>query len=77
VLGVLRDEVAAALRDLSPRERRTLEIHFGIGADRPSTLEEAGKSFGLTRERARQIEAQALEKLRHHPKSERLRVYWE
>jgi RNA polymerase primary sigma factor len=77
VLGVLRDEVAAALRDLTPRERQALEMHFGIGADRPATLEEAGKAFGLTRERVRQIEAQALEKLRRHPRTERLKVYWE
>jgi DNA-directed RNA polymerase sigma subunit (sigma70/sigma32) len=52
-------------------------MHYGIGADRPATLEEAGKEFGLTRERVRQIEAQALEKLRHNPRAARLRVYWE
>jgi len=77
VLGVLRDEVAAALSDLSPKERRALELHFGIGAPRPATLEEAGRAFGLTRERVRQIEAQALEKLRRHPATERLKVFWE
>jgi RNA polymerase primary sigma factor len=77
LLGVLRDEVAAALRDLSPKERRALEMHFGIGIDRPATLEEAGKAFGLTRERVRQIEAQALDKLRRRPATERLKVFWE
>ena len=77
VLGVLRDEVALALGSLSPKERKTIELHYGIGADRPATLEEAGKAFGLTRERVRQIEAQALAKLRAHPSTARLRVYWE
>lgn len=77
VLGVLRDEVATALGSLSPKERKTIELHYGIGADRPATLEEAGKAFGLTRERVRQIEAQALAKLRAHPGTDRLRVYWE
>ncbi len=77
VLGILRDEVAAALNELSPRERRALEMHFGIGADRPATLEEAGRAFGLTRERIRQIEAQALAKLRRRPSIERLRIFWE
>jgi RNA polymerase primary sigma factor len=77
LLGVLRDEVATALRDLTPKERRALELHFGIGIDRPATLEEAGKAFGLTRERVRQIEAQALDKLRRRPATERLKVFWE
>jgi RNA polymerase primary sigma factor len=77
LLGVLRDEVAAALSDLTPKERRALEMHFGIGIERPATLEEAGKAFGLTRERVRQIEAQALDKLRRRPATERLKVFWE
>jgi RNA polymerase primary sigma factor len=77
VLGVLRDEVAAVLHQLSAKERRALELHFGIGHDRPATLEEAGKAFGLTRERVRQIEAQALAKLRRSPSTERLKVYWD
>ncbi|MGI8423513.1 MAG: RNA polymerase sigma factor RpoD/SigA [Chloroflexota bacterium] len=77
VLGVLRDEVASALRSLSPKERKTIELHYGIGADRPATLDEAGRAFGLTRERVRQIEAQALAKLRSHPSTARLRPYWE
>ena len=77
LLGVLRDEVASALTALSEKERRTLELHFGLRGDQPATLEEAGRAFGLTRERVRQIEAQALDKLRRHPASKRLRVYWE
>jgi RNA polymerase primary sigma factor len=77
LLGVLRDEVAGALLHLSPRERRALEMHFGIGCDHPATLEEAGRAFGLTRERVRQIEVQALDKLRRAPCTERLKPYWE
>ena len=77
ILGVLRDEVTHALADLNPKERRTIELHYGIGAEKPATLEEAGRAFGLTRERARQIEAQALEKLRRHPRTARLKAYWE
>ncbi len=77
LLGVLRDEVASVLRTLSDKERRTLELHFGLGDDQPGTLEEAGKAFGLTRERVRQIETQALDKLRRHPESQRLKVFWE
>ena len=77
LLGVLRDEVAAALSDLSPKERKALELHFGIGVERPATLEEAGKAFGLTRERVRQIEAQALDKLRRRPATQKLRIFWE
>jgi RNA polymerase sigma factor (sigma-70 family) len=77
LLGVLRDEVALALAALSEKERKTLELHFGLAGDQPATLEEAGKAFGLTRERVRQIEAQALDKLRRHPSSKRLKVFWE
>jgi len=77
LLGVLRDEVAVALAALSEKERKTLELHFGLAGDQPATLEEAGRAFGLTRERVRQIEAQALDKLRRHPSSKRLKVFWE
>ena len=55
-----RDAVLA----LSERERRVLELRFGIGADTPRTLREVGRHLGLTRERIRQIEKQAVEKLR-------------
>lgn len=57
--------VRRALRDLTPRERRVLSLHFGIGQRRAYTLEEIGRKFGLTRERIRQIELKALKKLRH------------
>jgi RNA polymerase primary sigma factor len=54
-----------SLRGLTPRERRVLRMHFGIGQRRAYTLEEIGRTFQLTRERIRQIELNALQKLRH------------
>lgn len=67
--GALRQAIAQALRDLSPREQRILEMRFGIGGSAEHTLEEVGKVFGVTRERIRQIEARALGKLRMARKS--------
>jgi RNA polymerase primary sigma factor len=57
--------VAEALAELTPREQRILRMRFGIGGTADHTLEEVGREFGVTRERIRQIEAKALEKLRH------------
>jgi RNA polymerase primary sigma factor len=66
-----RDQaVRQALKDLTPRERRVLSLHYGIGQRRAYTLEEIGRKFGLTRERIRQIELKAVKKLRqpqHRP----------
>ena len=62
---MVREQVAMALSTLAPRERTVLELRFGIGEDRPRTLREVGAVFGVTRERARQIEAKALKKLRN------------
>jgi RNA polymerase primary sigma factor len=63
--SALRQVVGEALADLTPREQHILRMRFGIGDGTDHTLEEIGKEFGLTRERIRQIEAKALEKLRH------------
>ena len=60
----LTDQMQRALSRLSPRERDVLRLRFGIGDERSHTLEEVGERFALTRERIRQIEAQALRKLR-------------
>jgi RNA polymerase primary sigma factor len=65
------------LGQLSERERRVLEMRFGLEDGRSRTLEEVGKAFGVTRERIRQIEAKALRKLRHPTKSRQLRDYLE
>jgi RNA polymerase primary sigma factor len=53
------------LSSLSERERKVLELRFGLGDGAPRTLEEVGKQFRVTRERIRQIEAKALRKMRH------------
>jgi RNA polymerase primary sigma factor len=61
----LARSLTEALAELTPREQRILRMRFGIGDARDHTLEEVGQVFGVTRERIRQIEAKALEKLRH------------
>jgi len=63
------------LEDLSPRERRILDMRFGLSDGITHTLEEVGKEFGVTRERIRQIEAKALEKIREHRKLKKLEEY--
>ena len=72
-----REEVARALGTLSERERRVLQLRFGIDDGRSRTLEEVGRDFGVTRERIRQIEAKALRKLRHPSRSRQLRDFLE
>jgi RNA polymerase primary sigma factor len=63
--GMLRQQIASALEQLTERERRVLELRYGLRDGQPRTLEEVGKAFGVTRERVRQIEVKALRKLRH------------
>jgi len=63
------------LHSLSERERRVLELRFGLVDGQSRTLEEVGEEFGVTRERIRQIEAKALRKLRHPIRSRKLRDY--
>jgi RNA polymerase primary sigma factor len=63
------------LDDLSPRERRILDMRFGLGDGIQHTLEEVGKEFAVTRERIRQIEAKAIQKIREHQKSKKLKEY--
>jgi RNA polymerase primary sigma factor len=73
----LRKHVADALADLTPREQRILHMRFGLAGMSEHTLEEVGKSFGVTRERIRQIEAKALEKLRRPSRANKLRAFAE
>jgi RNA polymerase primary sigma factor len=68
----MQKSISEALADLPPREQRILRMRFGIGGTGEHTLEEIGKVFGVTRERIRQIEAKALEKLRHPARSRKL-----
>ena len=74
---LLREQVEHVLETLSDRERHVLQLRFGLEDGRSRTLEEVGQKFGLTRERIRQIEAKALQKLRHPSRSDRLRDYME
>lgn len=72
---LLTDRVKEILVDLTPREQKILEMRFGLSDSIPHTLEEVGKEFGVTRERIRQIEAKALEKIRNHEKVKKLENY--
>ena len=69
MLGVHLD---AVLESLTPRERRAIQLRYGLLDGTPRTLEEVGKRFGVTRERVRQIEAKALRKMRHPSRSRNL-----
>lgn len=73
--NLLRTHVEEVLETLSPRERRVLQLRFGLADGKSRTLEEVGQMFGVTRERIRQIEAKALRKLRHPSRSKKLRDY--
>lgn len=74
LLKIHLDEV---LDSLSPREKRVLQLRFGLEDGKQRTLEEVGKEFGVTRERIRQIEAKAIRKLKHPTRAKKLRDYLE
>ena len=74
---LLKEQVEDVLDTLNHRERRVLQLRFGLEDGRSRTLEEVGKEFGVTRERIRQIEAKALRKLRHPSRSKKLRDFLE
>lgn len=72
---MLREQLLEVLNTLTPREKKVLQMRFGINNGRPHTLEEVGKEFDVTRERIRQIESKALRKLRHPSRSKKLKDY--
>jgi RNA polymerase primary sigma factor len=72
---LLKEQIDEVLQSLTPRERRIMQLRFGLEDGRGRTLEEVGKEFNVTRERIRQIEAKALRKLRHPSRSRKLRDY--
>ena len=74
---LLREQLDDVLNTLTPREKKVLQLRFGLNDGRSRTLEEVGNVFGVTRERIRQIEAKALRKLRHPSRSKKLKDYLE
>jgi RNA polymerase primary sigma factor len=77
VASMLKEEMRRALVTLNEREKRVLELRFGLVDGSPKTLEEVGLIFDVTRERVRQIEAKALRKLKHPIRSRKLRTFLE
>lgn len=73
--ALLKDQIKEVLVDLTERERKILSMRFGLEDNIAHTLEEVGKIFGVTRERIRQIEAKALDKIRQHKKVKKLEGY--
>jgi RNA polymerase primary sigma factor len=72
-LSLRREDVELALSALPERERKVIELRFGLSGEQPCTLEEVGRTFGVTRERIRQIENNTLKKLEHLPEAQGLR----
>jgi RNA polymerase primary sigma factor len=68
-----KEALREALENLSYRERRVLELRYGLGGEHPRTLDEVGRAFNVTRERIRQIESQSLKKLQNLPEAKKLR----
>ncbi len=75
--AMLKEQMDDVLSTLTDRERKVLQLRFGIGDGYPRTLEEVGSIFSVTRERVRQIEAKALRKLRHPTRSRKLKTFLE
>lgn len=74
---LLKENLDEVLATLSDREAKVLKLRFGLNGNKPMTLEEVGKEFGVTRERIRQIEAKALRKLKHPSRRKKLQDYLE
>src|ERR671933_643485 len=70
---LLQEQLESVLHSLSEREKKVIQLRFGLMDGHPRTLEEVGREFGVTRERIRQIESKTLSKLRHPSRSQKLR----
>ncbi len=75
--SMLQEQLKQVLDGLADRERKVIELRFGLADGHPRTLEEVGREFGVTRERIRQIESKTLAKLRHPSRSSKLKDYIE
>lgn len=75
--GLLREQISEALSSLEHRERRVVQMRFGLFGGMRHNLAEVSREFGLSRERIRQIEKKAIHRLQHRSRSEKLRDYWE
>ena len=73
----LKEQAAHVLHTLSPREEKVVKMRFGLEDGSEHTLEEVGRSFAVTRERIRQIEAKALRKLRHPSRARLVRAFYQ
>nr|WP_320414697.1 sigma-70 family RNA polymerase sigma factor [Candidatus Hakubella thermalkaliphila] len=74
---LLQEQLQSVLDTLNTRERKVIQLRFGLLNGHPRTLEEVGRKFGVTRERIRQIESKTLSKLRHPSRSQRLKDFLE
>ncbi len=72
---LLQEQLDAVLHSLTDREKKVIQLRFGLTDGHPRTLEDVGQEFGVTRERVRQIESKTLSKLRHPSRSQQLRGY--
>ena len=75
IYEMLKGHIGDSMMILSPREQKILKMRFGLDGERTHTLEDVGQEFGVTRERIRQIEAKALQRLQKHENSKQLRDY--
>ena len=74
---MLQEQLQEVLNTLNDRERKVIQLRFGLNDGHPRTLEEVGREFGVTRERIRQIESKTLSKLRHQNRSSVLKDFLE